>query len=234
MTDGTDRVLSRLLSGNDRHVEALETDYFADVRAEQHPDVVSVCCSDSRVPQEGMWDVAEPGRVFTPSNIGNQVWDERDGERIVDGSVLYPLHHTGTEAAAIVGHTGCGAITGAYRVAMGGDLPETAGVAKWIDLLQPVIEAGLESDAVNREGQERSVVNQLVEYNVDYQAGVLHQSDAIPENVSVYGFVYDLHGVYDGVPGRAYLVNLDGETEPDAIRERVPATYAGAIDTLLG
>uniref|UniRef100_UPI00366B2539 carbonic anhydrase n=1 Tax=Cryptosporangium minutisporangium TaxID=113569 RepID=UPI00366B2539 len=89
----------------------------------QQPDVVAVCCSDSRVPQERMWGVDDPGTVFTPSNIGNQVWDEDEGERIVDGGVLYPIHHAGTDAVAVVGHTGCGAVTAAYGLATEGAKP---------------------------------------------------------------------------------------------------------------
>jgi len=231
---GTDHdVLDKLLDGNERHLEALPEDYFAAVQDGQHPDVVTVCCSDSRVPQERMWGVDDPGTVFTPSNIGNQVWDDDGGEQIVDGGLLYPIHHAGTSVAAVVGHTGCGAVTAAYNAATGGDLPGPQGVDKWVGQLVPVVEAALESDLIDAEADEETVINQLVEYNVDHQAQFLRESDAVPDSVDVYGFVYDFQGVYGNEGGRAYLVNVNGETNPDAIADLIPDEYGTATDSLL-
>ena len=231
--DADHAVLEELLAGNERHVEGLPEDYFADVQAGQQPDVVAVCCSDSRGPQERMWGVDHPGAVFTPSNIGNQVWDEDEGERIVDGGMLYPIHHAGTDVAAVVGHTGCGAVTAAYQVATGGDLPGPQGVDKFVDLLVPVVEEALESDLVDETADEETVINQLVEYNVDHQAGFLRESGDVPDDVDVYGFVYDFQGVYGNEYGRAYLVNVNGETDPAAIADLLPDAYETATESLL-
>ncbi len=233
---GTDDILLELLEGNETHVEGLPTGYFTEVQTEQHPDLVTICCSDSRVPQDGMWQVDRPGSVFTPSNIGNQAWDEDNGERIVDGSLLYPIHYTGTRAVAVVGHTGCGAVTAAYEVATGEEPPGPRGVTKCIELLVPVIEEGLESDLIDSDtpaATDWMIINKLVEYNVDQQASFLRESDDIPEDVSVYGFVYDFHGVYGDDPGRAYLVNLEGETRPELIAEQLPEKYADVTRSLL-
>ncbi|MDQ2050917.1 carbonic anhydrase [Natronolimnohabitans sp. A-GB9] len=225
--------LETLLAGNERHVDGLPEDYFADVQAGQHPDVVTVCCSDSRVPQERMWGVDDPGTVFTPSNIGNQVWDDDEGEQIVDGGMLYPIHHAGTDVAAVVGHTGCGAVTAAYQVATGSELPGPQGVDKWVEMLVPVVEEALESDLVDADADEETVINQLVEYNVDRQARFLRESDDVPEDVDVYGFVYDFQGIYGNEHGRTYLVNVNGETDPDAIADLIPEEYETATDSLL-
>ncbi|MFP8956440.1 carbonic anhydrase [Natrialbaceae archaeon A-CW3] len=238
-----DDVLLTLLEGNDRHVDALPGDYFDPVREEQHPDVVTICCADSRVSQEGMWAVDHPGAVFTPSNIGNQAWDDHNGEKIVDGSLLYPVYHADTDAIGVVGHTGCGAVTAAYDVATGGDLPEPQGVAKWVEMLVPVVEDGLESDLIDGDieptradrsaPETAAIINQLVEYNVDHQAAFMRESEDVPADVSVYGFVYDFQGVYGNDSGRAYLVNLNGETHPEAILETVPEKYAKNVGSLL-
>ncbi|GAB3667285.1 carbonic anhydrase [Halopiger thermotolerans] len=225
--------LETLLAGNRRHVESLPEDYFEDVQTSQHPGVVAICCSDSRVPQEHMWGVDHPGAVFTPSNIGNQVWDEDDGERIVDGGILYPIHHTETAVAAVVGHTGCGAVTAAYRVATGGEMPGPQGVDKWVGMLVPVVEEAIESGAVDPDGDEETVVNQLVEYNVNRQVAFLRNAADVPDDIAVYGFVYDFQRVYGDADGRAYLINVDGETDPAAIRERVPDGYETAAASLL-
>ncbi|ADD05700.1 carbonic anhydrase [Natrialba magadii ATCC 43099] len=226
-------VLTDLLAGNAAHADALPDEYFAAVQDGQQPDVVSICCSDSRVPQERMWDVADPGSVFTPSNIGNQVWDVDHGERIVDGGLLYPIHHAGTSAAVIVGHTGCGAVTAAYEAATGGELPGPRGVDKWVEQLVPVVEAGLESDQIDTDADDETVINQLVEFNVDRQVEFLRTAADVPEEISVYGFVYDFQGVYGDKHGRAYLVNVDGETKPEAIAELLPSEFESATCSLL-
>ena len=234
--------LSELLERNERHVASLADDHFADVQDGQSPAAVSVCCSDSRVPQAGMWDVDEAGWLFSPSTIGNQVWDRVDGERVVDGSVLYPVAYTDTGTAVVVGHTGCGAVTAALEAvrdrgadadpADGDDGSHPPGVAKWVAELVPVVEAGLDDDRV-REDRDASLVDQLVEFNVDRQVAFLRESEDVPDDVAVYGFVYDFQGVYGDEHGRAYLVNADGEADVDALRERAPDEYANSVQRLL-
>ncbi|MFC4541085.1 carbonic anhydrase [Halosolutus amylolyticus] len=231
-TDHEESVLHELLAGNERHADGLPEDHFAAVQDGQEPEVVSICCSDSRVPQVGMWDADEPGTVFTPSNIGNQVWDEIDGETVVNGGLLYPIHHAGTETVAVVGHTGCGAVTAAYGVATGSDRPGPQGVDKWVDLLVPVVEDAIESGTIDTDADDETVINRLVEYNVDRQIEFLRDAEDVPANVDVYGFVYDFQGVYDDEYGRAYLVNLNGETDPDRIADRLPEAYEPAVRRL--
>jgi carbonic anhydrase len=235
----TEEVLAELLAGNARHVDSLSADHFAAVEDEQRPAVVSVCCSDSRVSQEGMWAIEEAGYLFTPSTIGNQVWDRHDGARVVDGSVLFPIVETGTRVAVVVGHTGCGAVTAALeavREHAGGTANATpAGIRKWVDELRPVVESGLADDRVTQsDGTEGAgVVNRLVEYNVDEQVAFLRASADVPDDLRVYGFVYDFQGVYGDDRGRTYLVNADGETDPAALRERVPPERESCVRRLL-
>ncbi|MFW6003862.1 MAG: carbonic anhydrase [Halanaeroarchaeum sp.] len=228
----TDDVIRSLLDGNERHVTSLPEGYFSAVQTEQHPPVVSVCCSDSRVSQEGMWSVDEPGWLFAPSTIGNQVWDRYGGDRVVDGSVLYPMAYTDTEVAVVVGHTGCGAVTAALEAVREDALDAPPGVAKWIEMLVPVVEAGLEDDRVDPE-RATSLVDQLVEYNVDRQVSFLLESPDVPADVTVLGFVYDFQGVYGDAAGRAYLVNFDGETDPDVVRSLLPDEFADSVRRVL-
>lgn len=230
----SDPTLAALFTRNNRHVESLPGDHFANVVAGQTPPIVSVCCSDSRVAQEGMWDVDRPGWLFTPSTIGNQTWDLVDGERVVDGSVLYPIIETETDTALVVGHTGCGAVSAALAAARGerptADYPR--GVAKWVDLLVPVVEDGIADDRVSPDW-DASLVDQLVEFNVDRQVAFLRESADVPDDQSVFGFVYDFQGVYGTTAGRAYLVNADGETDTDALRGLVPADHEMCVERLL-
>ncbi|MEF8779150.1 MAG: carbonic anhydrase [Haloferacaceae archaeon] len=224
--------LRELLERNSRHAASLPEGHFSSVLDGQEPAAVSICCSDSRVSQEGMWDVTEPGFLFAPSTIGNQAWDRRDGELVVDGSLLYPIAYAGTDVALVVGHTGCGAVTAALEAVREGTVDAPSGVAKWIELLVPVVEDGLADDRVDPD-RDASLVDQLVEYNVERQVRFLLESDDVPDAVSAYGFVYDFQRVYGDVPGRAYLVDADGETGPDALRELVPDGFDGHVRRLL-
>jgi len=217
--------LEALLSGNAAHVESLPDDYFAAVQEGQAPEVVSVCCSDSRVPQDGMWSVDEPGWLFSASNIGNQAWDHHEGERVVDGSLLYPVVYASTRTVAVVGHTSCGAVTAAYRAVTGEGGDHPPGIAKSVDALVPVVEDGLEAARVDETAPDGVVIDQLVEYNVDRQVAFLRGAAEIPDDATVLGFVYDFQRVYDDAPGRAYLINYEGETDPDALTEFVPDGY---------
>ena len=224
--------LAELLARNRRHSADLDDDHFAAVQDGQRPAAVSMTCADSRVSAEGMFDVTDPGWLFTPSTIGNQVWDRHDGERVVDGSVAYPLVETGTEVAAVVGHTGCGAVTAALEAVQGSEETVPPGIEKWIETLVPVIEDGLADERVDPD-REVGVVDQLVEYNVDRQVTFLREREEVPDSVSVFGFVYDFQQVYGSVPGRTYLVNADGETDPDTLRELVPDDASDQVRRLL-
>jgi carbonic anhydrase len=211
------QTLADLLARNDRHVESLPADYFAEVQESQHPHVVSLCCADSRVSQEGMWDVHEPGWLFTPSNIGNLAWDDADAD-VVDGNLLYPIRHTDTRMVVVVGHTGCGAVTAAYDAATTGEYPEAPGIRRRVEPLVPVVERGL-SGAVDPDQPRSAVVDDLVEHNVCEQVAFLAESEEVPTEATVFGFVYDLHGHYGGPAGRAYLVSVDGRTDTAVLED---------------
>jgi len=227
-------LLTELLDRNVEHVASLGVDAFANQRDGQRPPVVSVCCSDSRVSQAGMFAVDRPGFLFTAGNIGNRVSDRVDGERVLDGSVAYPLAHTGTDALAIVGHTGCGAVGAAFHAVRTGEFPAEPGVRANVEDLVPIVESGLEAIEGGDTGDENgpSVRNRLVEHNVHEQVAIARETDEAAE-AAVYGFVYDFHGAYGGPDGAVYLVNVDGERDLDALRDRVPSEHADRVATLL-
>lgn len=220
------RTVVEMLRDNANHASEFASK-FDDVQDSQHPAVVTVCCSDSRVLQDHIWGNAEPGRIFTCSNIGNRVVQRTDAGEVVSGDVLYPVEHTGTETIVVVGHTGCGAVTAAYDVLGDGSSDETedgssepAGIDHCIGLLTSRIETGVESLPEDVERAES--VNRLVEYNVDRQIEFLLESDDVPSDVDALGVVYDFQDVYSERRGRVHVVNANGETDAEALRDAHP------------
>jgi len=216
-----------LLANNDAHAAAFDS-RFGHVQDAQYPDAVTVCCSDSRVLQDHIWGNDEPGQLFTCANIGNRVIQRTGGEAVVSGDVLYPLAHTGTGTAIVVGHTGCGAVTATYDYLTGG-LSDAPGIEHCISLLAPPLEAGVEAlpDDVDRAG----AINRLVEYNVDRQVEALLDSPDVPDHVDILGVVYDFQDVYGGRRGEVHVINVAGETDISVLRESYP-DIADRIDRL--
>ena len=226
------RLLDELIDRNDEHVAALSADAFGDCREGQRPPVVSVCCSDSRVSQEGMWASDRPGFLFTAGNIGNRVRDVVDGSAVLDGSVAYPLAHTDTDVLAVVGHTGCGAVGAAIEAERTGTYPTEPGVRADVEELVPIVESGLEHPSIDAGAPAGEIHDPLVEHNVHEQVGFALDSNEAA-GADVYGFVYDLHGSYGDRDGAVYLVNVNGERDVDAIREIVDDEHADHVGSLL-
>jgi carbonic anhydrase len=105
--------LDRLMEGNRRFVSgAVAPKDFAARREElkngQHPFATIVCCSDSRVVPEYIFDVGL-GDIF-PIEVAGNVLD-----KIGLGSVEYAVGHLHTPILAVMGHEKCGAVNAAYH-----------------------------------------------------------------------------------------------------------------------
>jgi len=207
-----------LLARNAEHAEEFD-EKFSHVQDAQHPGTVTVCCSDSRVLQDRMWDNDQPGDIFTCGNIGNRVVQRTESGDVVSGDVLYPVAHTGTETVVIVGHTGCGAVTATYKSLTEG-VDEPPGIEFCLSTLEPYLRPGVE--ALPDDLTVAESVNRLVEYNVDRQVEFLRESEEIPDAVTVVGVVYDFQDVYGGRRGEVHVVNVDGETDVATLRDAHP------------
>ena len=105
-----------LKAGNARFISGAlspKEDYAEDRKrlAEgQHPFAVVLCCSDSRVAPEIIFD-QKLGDLFVIRNAGNVVDDD------VLGSIEYAVEHLGTPLVVVLGHSCCGAVTATFQVA---------------------------------------------------------------------------------------------------------------------
>lgn len=142
-----DKALEKLTKGNQRFIEFKQKhpDENKKRRAEmvkgQHPFVVILSCSDSRVPPELIFDQGL-GDIFEIRNAGN-VLDEH-----VIGSIEYAVMHCGVKLIVIMGHQDCGAIAATLS-----GVSETKYIKSLEDSIQPAVDdckkKGLEVNSDN-------------------------------------------------------------------------------------
>lgn len=101
---------SRLIAGNDRFVAGTPAEkQLGELRRRdlsnngQHPFALVVCCSDSRIPPEIVFDEGL-GELFVVRTAGNVLDD------IGLGSVEYGAEHLGIPLIVVLGHEKCGAV----------------------------------------------------------------------------------------------------------------------------
>ena len=108
------KAIESLKEGNERFVAGALTlkDSYAELRERlkegQHPFAVVLCCSDSRVAPEIIFD-QKLGDLFVIRNAGNVV------DKHVLGSVEYAVEHLETSLVVVMGHSSCGAVTATHK-----------------------------------------------------------------------------------------------------------------------
>ena len=151
--------------------------------AAQHPFVAVVCCSDSRVCPEFIFDL-RPGSVFEIRNAGNVVDDD------VLASLEYAVEHLHVPLILVMGHKGCGAIEAVFE-AKGTTLPGH------LRQLQEHMGSVVDQN-IDRIGQSRAeLLNQLSKENAREQASILlRESDILKAAVDSHQ-VRICCGLYD-------------------------------------
>jgi len=115
-----EQALRYIKEGNERYLEkrgvardTYERDRLV-LKDGQKPFAVVVTCADSRVAPEIFLDL-KPGDIFVVRNAGNIA------DSTALGSIEYAVEHLKTPLVLVIGHSKCGAVTGALH---GGDFPE--------------------------------------------------------------------------------------------------------------
>lgn len=142
-----EEALNKLKQGNERFVQLHQKhpDETKQRRKEmikgQHPFVVILSCSDSRVPPELIFDQGL-GDIFEIRNAGNVL------NKHVIGSIEYAVMHCGVKLIVIMGHQDCGAIGATLS-----GVSETEYIKALEDSIQPAVDncklKGLEVNSDN-------------------------------------------------------------------------------------
>jgi carbonic anhydrase len=141
----------RFVEGKTRHAHA-SADWRKMLTAGQHPFVALLCCSDSRVPPELVFDQGF-GDLFVIRVAGNIIAAD------VIGSIQYAVRHLATPLLVVMGHEECGAVTAAVE-----SLDGTGHEPKYIEALVKLIEPGLAGLPRNLDRKAR--ISAAVEANV--------------------------------------------------------------------
>ncbi len=124
------QALNILMQGNQRFINDLmdkghkNSDRRIEIAKGQHPIAIVVCCSDSRVPPEQVFDVGL-GDIFVVRVAGNVL------DSIGMGSIEYAAAHLNVQLVVVLGHERCGAVT----AAISGD-PAPAHVLAIVEAIQ--------------------------------------------------------------------------------------------------
>ncbi|HUE69868.1 MAG TPA: carbonic anhydrase [Pirellulaceae bacterium] len=198
-----DAALSELHGGNLRFVNSSRTlsidtahdDEFRHLTAKgQHPFATILCCSDSRVCPEFIFD-QRSGSLFEVRNAGNVVDED------VLASLEYAVEHLHVPLIVILGHKGCGAIEAVCEAGgkpLHGHLVELQ--TNMTGIRKQVVESNHRHDA--------DLVNRLAEENAKQQAlTILHDSHAIKAAVD-RGVARMVYGIYDMETGSVEFFDL--------------------------
>ena len=187
-----EEALRRLKEGNERFVAGKShhphdsKEWRNRLTQGQDPFAVILACSDSRVPTELLFDQGF-GDLFVIRVAGNIL------SPAVLGSVQYAAAHLRGRLLVVLGHEGCGAVTGAL-LPPEAQAQEMSGVREVLDAIQPGL-VGLD-----RSLPDDQVLSHAVEMNV---RASIAQVLARPEAVQLRsGTKQVVGGVYELATGR--------------------------------
>jgi carbonic anhydrase len=194
--------VSHVLHANHDFVAKHKSTYFVPFIHGQAPKATVVTCADSRVHSHAL-DPHPDGDLFMVRDIGNQVATAK-------GSIEYGVRHLHTPLLMIVGHSMCGAV----RAAMS-DYAN----------LEPAIREDLKSIHVpSGDSNNALLIKDAVEVNVNEQVALavdMFADELKQEHLIIIGTVYDFRNDYGKGFGRLIFTNVNGETDPDKIKEKL-------------
>ncbi|MCJ1397853.1 hypothetical protein MMC11_001049 [Xylographa trunciseda] len=184
---GNEDPLSHALAQNRAwasHTATSKPTFFPTLSTGQHPPILWLGCSDSRVPETTITGL-QPGDIFVHRNIANILPPTDLNSAAV---IEYAVAHVGVQHIVVCGHTSCGGCI----AALGND--RIGVIDAWLLPLRK-LRAGLAKQWEGWSKEER--VQRLVEENVKQGVRTLRENSnvvkAVAERgVKVHGLVYDI------------------------------------------
>ncbi len=162
-----------------------DPNYFKNLANGQHPEILYIGCSDSRVTAEEIMGV-KPGEAFVMRNISNMVSNlDLSAMSVINYAVsVLKVNHI-----IVCGHYGCGGVKAAMQ-------SKDLGILNpWLRNIRDVYR--LHKDELNAITDEGQKYRRLVELNVQEQCvNIIKTADVQianrKRNLKVYGWVMDM------------------------------------------
>lgn len=198
------KMVNEIFRSNAYYKKTKNKAFFESFVGSQHPRVTLVGCSDSRF-QIGVVDETPENDIFVVRNIGNQFASN-------PGSIEYGVHHLHTPLLIIMGHTRCGAI----KAAMSDYSKESLHIRREVDSLALSIKKAASGGSEN-EKWLNAVISNVHQQVCSAKAEFEHQVKS--GKLTIVGMVYDLaNDMKDGY-GSIKVVNVNGETDMEKIKQ---------------
>ena len=182
------KILQILKNGNKRFVEGKWSQKYLKHQVNatsfgQNPFAIVLSCIDSRTTTEHVFDLGL-GDIFSIRIAGNVLNED------ILGSMEFGIHEVGVKLVVVLGHTNCGAITGACNHVKLGSL------TKLLDKVQPAIES--ETTVLeNRTGTNITFVNKVAIQNVHLTIERIKNESSLIAELEKEGKVKIVGGLYD-------------------------------------
>jgi len=180
------------VAGESVHGQGLDANRRAALLEGQQPFATVICCSDSRVPPEHVFDLGL-GEVFVCRIAGNILTE------IMLGSVEYAAVHAGSSLVCVLGHSSCGACAAAVSGALKPVHSFSAGLDEIECRLAPAI-----LDTVDVDPSQR--VDSVAWKNVQLVCCQILQRSRILEELHRDGRIEVVGMYYDLASGEVQLV----------------------------
>lgn len=187
-----DTVLAQLIEGNKRFMKGdlahprRKPEDFVPLAEGQAPLTVIVCCADSRVAPELIFDQGV-GDLFVVRVAGNVI---NGAGASVKGSIEYAVAELDVRLILVLGHSQCGAVKAAIKHIDAKDaLPGAIG--NLVDLIKPAVTAVRD--------KRGDMLNNAIEVNVEQGVERLKHLEPIlapsvrQGTLKIVGAVYELH-----------------------------------------
>jgi carbonic anhydrase len=149
-----------------------QKEHFESLANRQHPEVLFITCSDSRI-VPNLITQTEPGDLFIIRNAGNIVPPYGEVQGGVSATIEYAILALGVKHIIICGHSDCGAMKGILHPESLSDMPTVAGWLKHGDAARRVVNdayPGLEDEeklpAITRENVAAQLRNLMTHPSV--------------------------------------------------------------------
>lgn len=154
----TDDIVQRLRRFRAQHFPRFRRRYEKLVEEGQHPTVLFIGCSDSRlVPY--LLTGAGPGDLFIVRNVGAFVppFDASRGYHGTSAAIEFAVLSLDVRDIVVCGHSHCGGVRALYE----GAPAEAVHMAEWLELARDAVLPGPVSPEVLRQTEQRAIVLQL-------------------------------------------------------------------------